>query len=254
MAKNYQISSLQRGHIVFASFISFNGKLLFLDAHLERLVKGADFLFPKENWIYNIEKIKQYVDEVFKNSADFQNINYYFRLTIFDDCFYLEQRVWEITSDTLKLMYGLKVKTIGLLPSFVKISNYLESDLELMRAKFRGFDDIVFFDNQENITETSTSNIIVVTAQGLIISPAPSSIILAGITGRKLLEKLESHNFKIKVGTVSKSDLEQAQEIWLTNSVKGIRFVEQFEKKFFEKKNSLYIKAIEIFGRYGEQV
>lgn len=252
MAQHYQISSLQRGHLIFTSFISYNGKILFLDSHLERLVKGADFLFPNAGWLQNFEKIKQYVEDVFKSSIEYACNDFYFRLTIFDDCIHLQQRDFEIHSDSLKLMSALKVKTVGLIPSFVKVSNYIESDLELIRAKFKNYDDVLFFDNAQNITEASTSNIFIVTAVGSIITPPPSSIILDGVMRKKLLAKLRHHGFNVKEAPVSKSDLEKAQEIWLTNSVKGVRFVDQFEELMFDRNDSLFLRAVAAFGRYGE--
>ncbi|MDD4974299.1 MAG: aminotransferase class IV [Bacteriovorax sp.] len=258
MAQHYQISSLQRGHLIFTSFISYNGKILFLDSHLERLVKGADFLFPDIGWSQNFEKIKQYVEGVFKNtmdrSGDQSMNNNYFRLTIFDDCLHLQQKAFETHNDSLKLMSALKVKTAGLIPPFVKLSNYLESDLELARAKFKSYDDVLFFDYAQNITEASTSNIFIVTTGGAIITPTPSSIILDGVTRKKLLEKLQYLGFNIKEAPVSKSDLLKAREIWLTNSVKGVRFVEQFEELMFDKNDTLFQKVITVFGRYGELV
>ena len=256
MAQHYQVSSLQRGHLIFTSFISYNGKILFLDSHLERLVKGADFLFPTIGWSQNFEKIKQYVEGVFKNTMNHavdQSVNnYYFRLTIFDDCLYLQQKAFETHSDSLKMMSALKVKTAGLIPSFVKLSNYLESDLELVRARFKNYDDVLFFDQAQNITEASTSNIFIVTAGGEVVTPPPSSMILDGVTRKKLLAKLKFLGFNIKEEAVSKSDLLKAREIWLTNSVKGVRFVEQFEELVFDKNATLFQKAITAFGRYGE--
>ncbi|MBC7540057.1 MAG: aminotransferase class IV [Bacteriovorax sp.] len=252
MAQHYQVNSLQRGHVIFTSFISYNGRILFLDSHLERLVKGADFLFPTIGWAQNIEKIKHYVEEVFKNSNSQSIKNYYFRLTIFDDCIHLQQRALETHRDSVKLMSALKVKTAGLIPSFLKLSNYIESDLELVRAKFKNYDDVLFFDNAQNITEASTSNIFIVNAEGDIITPPPSTTILDGVTRKKLIEKLQYQEFNIKEVPVSKSDLLKAREIWLTNSIKGIRFVEQFEDLMFDKKDSLFLKVVAAFGRYGE--
>lgn len=254
MAQHYQISSLQRGHVVFTSFISYNGKILFLDSHIERLIMGADFLFPNAGWALNFEKIKQYIDGVFKNTAENAINNFYFRVTIFDDFLYLQMRRLDHHDDSLKLMSALKVKTIGLLPPFVKLSNYIESDLELIRAKFKNYDDVLFFDSDQNITETSSSNIYIVTEHDEILTPAPSSMVLDGITRKKLLEKLQIDGFNVRVTPVSRLELENAREIWLSNSVKGLRFVSHFEELFFNKNNSLYNKAIAAFGRYGELV
>jgi branched-subunit amino acid aminotransferase/4-amino-4-deoxychorismate lyase len=254
MAQHYQMNSLLRGHLVFTSFISCNGKILFLEAHIERLLKGAEFLFPNCNWAQNFLKIKQHVENEFIKINDQTVGNFYFRLTIFDENIFLLCRPPEgqACSDSLRLMSAQKIKTTGLIPPFLKVSNYLESDLELERARLKNFDDIIFFDEGRNLTEASSSNVFMVDHEGVIITPMPSSNILDGVTRKKLLEKLRMLGFEIKEAAISKSDLLNAREIWLTNSLKGIRFASQFEDSFFEKKDSVFLKAIKVFGRYGE--
>ena len=251
-AGHCQNSSLQRGHLVFTSLISYNGKILFLESHIERLVKGADFLFPNVGWIHNKEKIRHYVDGFTKELPHFSTTHQYFRLTIFDDYFYLQNRELEAHNDSLKLTTALKVKTPGLIPSFLKLSNYIESDLELVRAKFKNYDDILFFDNSDNLTEASTSNVFIVNSEGRIMTPAPSSLILDGVTRKKLFEKLQNLGFNIEEASISKADLMQAREIWLTNSVKGLRFAHQYEDLSFDKNNSIFNSVKIAFGRYGE--
>lgn len=254
LAQHYQVPSLQRGHSVFTSFISQGGKILFLDSHLERLLTGADFLFPSAEWILSFEKIKHYVESEFSKLISEMHVEYYFRLTLFDDSFYLQYRELGNSKLSLKLTRALKIKTPDLIPSFLKLSNYVESDLELVRAKLKGFDDIVFFDIDQNVTEASTSNIFIVTLDATILTPAPSSMILDGITRKKLFQKLKDQGFRVSESSISGKDLLNAREIWLTNSVKGIRFVDQFEDVAFEMKDSVFEKALEIFGRYGERV
>lgn len=252
LAQHYQISSLQRGHSLFTSFISQNGKILFLDEHIERLLTGATFLFPEESWALNHEKLKQYVETEFKKcDSAIQNAGY-FRLSLFDDCIHLQKRELNPSARTLKLTTALKVRTAGIIPSFLKLGNYVEADLELVRAKFKGFDDIVFLDNNQNITEASTSNVFVVMADGEILTPAPSSMILDGVTRKKLFLKLSENHFNIRESVVTKEDLLKAREIWLTNAVRGLRFVDIFEDRKYDISNSIYRKAIDVFGEYGE--
>lgn len=253
-ARLYQNTSLQRGRIVFTSFISYNRKILFLAAHIERLVKGAEFLFPNLGWSDSAHLIKEYVEEVFARASNQQNNDLYFRVTIFDDCLYIQQGPLNTQSVSLKLTFAFKVKTASLLPAFVKLSNYLDSDLELAKAKILSFNDVLFLDNENNVTEASTSNVFIVNNEGKIITPKPSSNILEGVTRIMLLEKLRSHEFNIIEAPISKLELQCAKEIWLTNSVKGVRFVQQFENRIFDKKDSLFLKAIAVFGRLGELV
>ncbi|MFA6238387.1 MAG: aminotransferase class IV [Bacteriovorax sp.] len=252
LAQHYQVASLQRGYLVFTSFISKHGRILFLDEHLERLLTGADFLFPEANWTLNHEKLKQYVENEFKYCSSKIQESGYFRLTIFDDNVHFQHHELLNSPGSLGVTTAIKLKTPGLLPPFVKLSNYVESDLELVRARFKNFEDVIFFDHLHNITEASTSNLFIVVPDGNILTPAPSSMILDGILRKKLLQNLKMNGFKIREASVSKTDLLNAKEIWLTNSVKGMRFADCFDEQYFERKNSLFEKAIESFGRFGE--
>lgn len=250
MAQHYQISSLNRGHLIFTSLICKRGKIFFLDAHIERLLKGAQFLFPNREWSLNHQKLKQHIVDMFKNeSADF-----YLRVTLFDEVIHIEKRSIDHSSDNLKLTKAFKMKTPDLIPSYLKVSNYLVSDLELAKAKERGFDDVLYFDNNAHVTEASTSNVFIVTESGEIKTPKASSMVLEGIIRQNLLIKLKEMGFDFLEADISKAELEKAQEIWLTNSVKGIRFVSQFESQIFNRSGSTYDKVIAHFGRYGELI
>ncbi len=246
-AQYYQIPSINRGHLTFTSFISKNGKILFLDSHIDRLLKGAEFLFPNVGWTSNHQKLKEHVLSEFKDES-------YFRLTLFDDSVHLERRQLDESSDSLKMTSAIKLKTPGMIPSFLKVSNYLESDLEIAKAKTLGFDDVMYFDKNGNVAEASSSNVFIVTKLNQIKTPPVSSMVLEGITRQKLITKLKAGGFNIVETAISKVELENAQEIWLTNSVKGIRNVSQFEHCSFKRNDSIFDQAIALFGRYGELV
>ncbi len=250
IAQHYQIASLNRGHVVFTSFISRAGKILFLDPHIERLLRGASFLFPIFQWEISHQKIKEYVLNIFKEDSS----DAYFRLTIFDDCIYLQRKVLEFESVELSLTSAIKIKTPGLIPAYLKLSNYLEADLEVRQAKLNGFDDVVFFDWDGYVSEASTSNLFIVTMAGVIKTPPISPMVLAGITREQLIKNLPRMNLVVQVEPITKAELEGAQEIWLTNSVKGIRFVSQYEQNKFERKNSIFEKVTTFLGRFGELI
>ncbi len=246
-AQPYQNTSLKRGHVVFTSLIQFQSRLLFLNSHLERLLRGAEFLFPGNDWTGKQKAIEDAIAVELSGKKD-----HYLRLTIFDENLIIESHVRGQFSATVKLVEAVSKKTPGLKPSYLKQSNYLESDLELQKAKDAGFEDVLFFSHNNEVTEASTSNIFIVTDGQTIITPPESSMVLAGITREKLSECLRRNQMTVKEKVVSREDLEKAREIWLTNAVRGLRFVSQFQNKTFEVKDSLYEKVTELFGRYGE--
>lgn len=246
-AQPYQNTSLKRGHVVFTSLIQFNSRVLFLEAHLDRLLRGADFLFPDGKWCGHKRQIKEVIAEELKQKQD-----QYLRFTIFGENLVIESHAREIDSDSVKLTEAVSKKAPGLKPAFLKQSNYLEVDLELQKARVSGFDDVVFFNHNNEVTEASTSNIFLVMDAKTIKTPPVSSMVLEGITREKLSECLRRNNFSVIEEALTRTDLEKAREIWLTNAVKGVRFVSQFQNRNFLAKNSVYEKVSALFGRYGE--
>lgn len=69
--------------------------------------------------------------------------------------------------------------------------------------------------------EGSASNIFIVKA-GVIYAPAPSPLMLTGITYDLLIELAQQHQLPLQLGTVTQAMLRQADEVWLTSSSKEI--------------------------------
>lgn len=252
LTEHYQTTSLQRGHCVFTSMRAHQDNILFLDAHLDRLLSGAMFLFPNAKWDRALLELKNYVSQTFlQRLPEFQE-KCSIRITLFDESIYLQLRTLPDSAESIKLTSALKIRTPGILPPYLKLPNYVEVDQEVIRAKLANFDDVVFFDDQQKATEASTSNLFMVATDGSILTPLPSSMVLEGIVRKKLIQKLKGLGFSVFEKSFTKTDLLNAREIWLTNSIRGIRFIDQFEEKSFIKKNSLFEKTVIQFGRYGE--
>ncbi len=71
------------------------------------------------------------------------------------------------------------------------------------------------------LTEGAASNIFIVKA-GVIYSPAPSPLMLTGITYDLLIELAQKNTLPLVLGEVTKAMLRQADEVWLTSSSKEI--------------------------------
>ena len=181
-------TSLLRGEQVFTSLLFYDGQFLYLEEHLERLIQGAKFFFPLRSWEKTKEEIRDYLYQKIE-TTDPQN--YYCRLTIIDDSFFLIFKVHELSANSLSLTSGFQIKTPNLRPSYLKLGQYADSVLELKNAKNKKFDDVVFYDNSGFITETSTSNIFLVNPAGEIKTPYSSSMVLAGVLRSQIMKSLK---------------------------------------------------------------
>lgn len=237
-------SSLLRGEQVFSSLLFYEGKLLFFDQHLARLIKGATFLFPQHNWPAFAREIKDHVLAQVHNL----NKNYYCRLTIIDDTFFIVKKEHAASDIEVKTVKAFQVKTPSLRPSYLKLSQYADSLLELRRANSADATDILYFDHHNFLTEASTSNLFVVKSSGEIVTPYVSSMVLDGILRTQLCTTIP-----VVEENITEENLVTAKEIWLTNSIKGMRFVSAYEGAVKTRNNSLFNNTLEKIGRYGEK-
>ena len=158
-----QSKSMKRGLHVFTSFISLEHDFIFLDAHVKRLLRGADLLFPEYTWLNKHSEINQFMSENKKPNS-------YFRLMVIDDTLVFTTSEHSPRHPGLKLGEAVSVRSPTMIPSFVKTGAYLNAELELRRAALEGFEDVLFFDNQSNLCEASTSNVFIVTNKNKILN------------------------------------------------------------------------------------
>ena len=215
--------ALLRGEQVFTSLLFYEGKFLFLQKHLERLFQGAHYLFPEVNWPQYKIDIEKYVLLKIKN---LNNQNYYCRLTIVGNYFFMKTKQHLPAPSEINLINAYQMRTPSLRPSYLKFSQYADSFLEKKKAQLHGANDIIYFDDKHFLTEASTSNIFVVESDHSISTPYLSSMVLSGIMRSKLCDY-----FSIKEKNITEKDLVNAREIWLSNSIQGLRFVKKLNDK-----------------------
>lgn len=241
-----QLESLNRGVWTFTSLLSDKSGYIFLNEHLKRLLAGADYLFPAVKWQENLPALREFLQKEFVPS-------HYFRLSIAEDTLIFTRKPHAPKEPYVNLGNATSIKSPHLIPAYVKNPNYLIAEMELREAKKRKCDDVLFFDRGGNLTEASTSNVFVVLDEKTILTPKISSMVLDGVTRRKLIELLKKEGLVVIESDISKSELESSREIWLTNAIQGIRLVDRYEKISFVKERSLYQDVCLKFGRFGEK-
>jgi branched-chain amino acid aminotransferase len=103
----------------------------------------------------------------------------------------------------------------------VKSGNYLGSVMAVAEARKRGAYEAILCDNVGRITEGSSSNFFVV--RGRRVSTPPLSVgLLEGITRRKVMQILEAEKIPWAEQALWPIDLHQAEEAFLTSSVRGV--------------------------------
>ena len=114
--------------------------------------------------------------------------------------------------------------------SRLKSANYLESLLARQQARETGVDEAVCLNDKGLLAEASMSNIFLV-SDGILRTPGEESGILPGITRGVILELALKLDIKALEEDIRLSELFQAQEAFLTNSLIEVMPLTELEGK-----------------------
>jgi len=105
-----------------------------------------------------------------------------------------------------------------IIPPQVKIAgNYTSSMMAKWQARKKGYDEIIFTNEEGFITEAPTSNVFIVNQDDCLLT-APEDEVLYGITRKSILEIASNEGIKVRVERIPMSELENAKEVFLTSS------------------------------------
>ncbi|WP_336516875.1 aminotransferase class IV [Pollutibacter soli] len=129
--------------------------------------------------------------------------------------------------------------------SSLKLNNRIPYNEALNFAKSEGADDAVVFNSSGAICDTSIANIFWI-KNDVIYTPPLSDGPVAGVMRNWLLEHLPRYRYKVNEVSGREQDIREADEIFLTNALYGIRQVSHFSGKHlnFRKTKEIYYKLI----------
>ena len=113
-----------------------------------------------------------------------------------------------------------------------KTGNYLRSIVALDQARAEGFDDILWLNQEREVTEASTANIFFMGRIGDkvdIATPPLASGILGGITRQTILRLLKEAGIKAEERFIVGDELARFDEAFLCSSVRGLVPVRQLD-------------------------
>ncbi len=195
---------------LFETMLVKNREVLFLDKHIERLKSSADyFLFKYEEKSISKEIKKQLLLlKPYKSYRYKLLINKWGKIT---------SEITEYAEDTSEKKIIISAKSVNSQNPFqyFKTTNRKLYDNELKQYHSKGFFDVIFFNERNQLTEGGRTNIFIKKDETWY-TPSLSSGILPGIYRNYLLQT----DRNIKEDFLSKDDLISADEIILTNSLR----------------------------------
>jgi len=124
--------------------------------------------------------------------------------------------------------------------SDLKSNNALMYVLAAQMAKAEGWDECILLNDSESICEAIHSNVFLVKDEKLI-TPNLDSGCANGVMRSCLIAMVDEH--QVEEREVSLEELKEADEILLTNAVRGIQWVREFEGRVYANKKAVELTA-----------
>ena len=252
--------SFRYGGGLFETIKINNGIIQLRDYHFERLFSGMDMLqfeIPKH---FTAGYLQNKIAELCKKNQ--HNSFARVRLIIYrgNGGLYDAENVPNYIIQTWNIEDATELNSNGLIIDVypdakkscdkfanIKSNNFLPYVMAALHAKKIKVNDCILLNSFDRIADTTIANIFII-KDNIIYTPPLSEGCVAGVIRRLIIEKLSS-KFTIKEKPFSIDELQNADEVFLTNSIKGIRWVKQFRDSQYsngtvKKNHELFIKTI----------
>ena len=255
-----KISPLDRGFLfgdaIYEVIIALNKKPFELDAHIERLKKNISKLKYSIDDQINFEEI---VSEIISKN---KNLNQVIYIQISRGTDQIRDHIPGnnlsptifVSSHELKTDFSLSTGEKAILledfrwrKSQIKATSLLANVIYRSAAKDKDVFETILFENGF-ITEGAVSNVFCCT-DNKIITPPLSENILPGITRKVILEVIQDISLEYEESKIPIESFLEADEIWVTNSTKGIIPIIDIDGKKIGSGNpgEKYLKVSEAF-------
>jgi branched-chain amino acid aminotransferase len=116
--------------------------------------------------------------------------------------------------------------------------------LAALWAQQRNYNEAIILNSHNRIAETTIANLFLIAKNGCIKTPSLQEGCIAGVMRRHVLEVFKNAAFVVEEIQIEWEDIVQAEELFITNTQKGIQSIQycegrlypqNFAKKAFER-------------------
>lgn len=249
LAKEYHIGLTNRafryGDSVFESIRIANGQPVFIDDHFERFTQACVILqltLPKWLNVSSLEKI--ILELAAKNNTPkaarvrltaYRTNGLTYRpdandAEILVETYPLDDETYTLSDKGLTIgVYKAERKVVTSYSQF-KTGNSLLYVLAGVYANVHKFDEVLILNPDDRVVEAISSNIFVV-KNGQLFTPPLGDGCINGVMRRNIIEIAEEGGYKVNEKSFTVSFVEDADEVFLTNTIKGIVWVGALGKR-----------------------
>ncbi|MBP6183237.1 aminotransferase class IV [Flavobacterium sp.] len=236
------------GDAVFETVKIVNDKILFLEDHYFRLMSSMRVVRMEipmnftmeylEEQILTLAKAKNLENSsrgritVYRNDGGYylpQNNTISFLINVES----LENRLYSINQEEYKVDLYTDFYITKQLLSSIKTTNRLINITASIYAKENDLDNCILLNDSKNVIEALQGNIFMLNGNKLITPPVSEGC-LNGVMRKQILglaRKIE--NIEVVEEAISPFDLQKADELFITNVIKGIQPITRYRKKDF---------------------
>jgi branched-chain amino acid aminotransferase len=250
------------GDALFETVKAVGDKLLFWEDHYFRLMASMRLLRMEIPMEYTPE---YFVDQCMQliQAQDMRSPSWRLRLTVYRDsdgrytpdhnrvafvigCEPLSQDYFldQVTKYKVDLYKDHYVQA-GMLPN-LKTNNKILNILGSIFAKDNDLDNCILVNDNKEVVEALQSNLFLLFGQEIHTPPLTSGC-LDGIIRKQIIRMAKELDLTLKETAINPFDLQKADELWLSNSIQGIRAVTNYRRKIYQ--SQIYPKAVALLNK-----
>lgn len=207
----------QQGIGAFETILIEQGEIVNFFPHLRRLRQSCESLGYELTWR---DEELLFAAKQLISKHPLQRL----RITTFEKVCLLQTTPYERPGPTCRLVLGDFVRNEHSPLIGIKSTSYAENILALRKARAAGYDDALLLNTQGLVAETCIANIFCI-RKSRIITPSLDSGCLPGIQRERVLALANQLGIETQECPMGLEELMQADELFLTNSLIGIRAV-----------------------------
>jgi branched-chain amino acid aminotransferase len=239
------------GDAVFETVKIINNKILFLEDHYFRLMSSMRVVRMEIPMNFTMEYFEEQILSLVKNNSLSNSARA--RITVYrnDGGYYLPQNntisflIHAIALETTLYSIDQKEYEVDLYKDFyvtkqllssIKTTNRIINITGSIYANENGLDNCILLNDSKNVVEALQGNIFMLLGNKLITPPVSEGC-LNGVMRKQILglaKKIE--NIEVVEEAISPFDLQKADELFITNVIKGIQPITRYRKKQFTTK------------------
>ena len=236
------------GDGVFETVKIINNKILFLEDHYFRLMSSMRVVRMEIPMNFTMEYLEEQILSLVNKSALDKSSRA--RITVYrnDGGYYLPQSntvsflIHAVALENTLYSFEKRAYEVDLYKDFyitkqllssIKTTNKIINITGSIFASENGLDNCLLLNDSKNIVEALQGNIFMLLGNKLITPPVSEGC-LNGVMRKQILslaKKIE--NLEVVEDVISPFDLQKADELFVTNVIKGIQPITQYRKKTF---------------------